>query len=156
MTIKDVEDYLRWLGAKAGHTYRLPSEAEWEYADRAGSATTFWWGDNVGKNRANCKDCYSKWSAKSTGPVGSFPPNPFGLHDTTGNVFEWVRDCWNGSHVGAPADGSARTDGDCRRCVIRGGSFYYFQKVSRSSHRTRNPTGVKSYWLGFRVARDLP
>lgn len=155
VTMGDVEQYLAWLSEKTGHDYRLPSEAEWEYAHRAGSTTIFPWGDEAGKNRANCKDCYSEWSAKSTAPVGSFEPNAFGLYDTVGNAYEWTADCWNPTHEGASGDGSARTDGDCRQRVMKGGSFYYFQKVGRSSYRAKNPGVVNSYWLGFRVVRDL-
>lgn len=155
VTVADVEEYLVWISKKTGKTYRLPSEAEWEYANRGGTTTTFWWGDDVGENLANCKDCGSEWSAKSTAPVGSFAANPFGLYDTMGNAYEWTADCWNESHNGAPGDGSARADGDCKQRVMRGGSFYYFKKVGRSSYRARNRNAVNSYWLGFRVVRDL-
>lgn len=151
----DVQEYLAWISEKSGKQYRLPSEAEWEYAARAGTTTRFWWGDEAGQSLANCKDCGSEWSAKSTAPVGSFSPNPFGLYDTMGNAFEWTADCWNKTHEGAPGDGTARWTGDCRQRVMRGGSFYYFQKVGRSSYRARNRNEVNSYWLGFRVARDL-
>lgn len=147
------QNYIAWLGKLTGQTYYLPSEAEWEYANRAGTVTTFPWGEDVGINKANCKDCGSQWSAIGTAPVGSFEPNAFGLYDTVANAFEWVADCWNPTHDGAPATAIARTDGDCSQRVIRGGSFYYFKKVSRSSYRSRNPVEVKSYWLGFRVAR---
>jgi len=152
---KHAEEFIEWLSKKTGYQYRIPSEAEWEYAHRGGTTTTFPWGNEVGINNANCKDCKSKWSAHSTAPVGSFSPNPFGLYDTVANAFEWVSDCWNPSHFGAPGDGSARSDGDCSLRVIRGGSFYYFKKVSRSSYRAKNPINVRSYWLGFRVARDI-
>ena len=155
VTMDHVETYLTWISAKTGANYRLPSEAEWEYANRAGTTTKFPWGDEAGKNRANCKDCYSEWSAKGTAPVGSFEPNAFGLYDTVGNAYEWTADCWNPTHEGAPGDGSARTDGNCKQHVMKGGSFYYFQKVGRSSYRAKNPSVVNSYWLGFRAARDL-
>lgn len=156
VTFDDALQYVAWIGKKTGKTYRLPSEAEWEYADRAGTTTEFWLGDDVGVNRANCKDCGSQWSAKGTAPAGSFEPNPFGLHDTVGNVFEWLQDCWNESHRGAPSDASPRLEGDCTQRVMRGGSFYYFKKVSRASYRSKNNAEVKSYWLGFRLARELP
>ncbi len=160
VTYYDAMEYLSWISKKTGHTYRLPTEAEWEYANRAGTTTEWWWGDKVGKNKANCKDCKSKWSdggtlAHGSAPVGSFPPNPFGLHDTTANVFEWVQDCWNKTHKGAPQDGSARMQGNCRYRVIRGGSFYYYSKVGKSAYRAKNPPNVKSYWLGFRVLREI-
>ena len=156
----DAKQYLGWISNKTGEIYRLPSEAEWEYADRGGTTTLWWWGEKVGRNHANCKDCKSKWSDGGTlphgsAPVGSFKPNPFGLYDTTANLFEWVEDCWNPSHRGAPSDGSARKEGNCRYRVIRGGSFYYYSKVGRAAYRAKNPPGVKSYWLGFRVLREL-
>jgi formylglycine-generating enzyme required for sulfatase activity len=156
VTWHQVHIYLLWLSRKTGHIYRLPSEAEWEYVNRAGTTSNFWWGNEPGKNNANCKDCKSQWSAKSSAPVGSFQPNPFGLFDTVGNVFEWVSDCWNPDHEGAENTTAPRTTGVCEFRVIRGGSFYYFNKVSRASYRAKNRPGVKSYWLGFRVVRELP
>jgi formylglycine-generating enzyme required for sulfatase activity len=156
VTWHQAQTYTKWLSKKTGNTYRLPSEAEWEYVHRAGTTTAFWWGKKPGENNANCKDCKSQWSAKSSAPVGSFSPNPFGLFDTTGNVFEWVSDCWNPNHEGAKPTTVPRMTGNCKFRVIRGGSFYYFNKVARSSYRAKNPPGVKSYWLGFRVVRELP
>ena len=156
VTWHQAQTYTKWLSKKTGHTYRLPSEAEWEYVHRAGTTTAFWWGKKPGENNANCKDCKSQWSAKSSAPVGSFRPNPFGLFDTTGNVFEWVSDCWNPNHEGSQHTTVPRMTGSCKFRVIRGGSFYYFNKVARASYRAKNPPGVKSYWLGFRVVRELP
>ena len=160
ITYFDVKEYLTWISEKTGFLYRLPSEAEWEYANRAGTRTLWWWGDKVGKNHANCKDCKSPWSdggnkTHGTAPVGMFKPNPFGLYDTTANVFEWVNDCWNESYHGAPQNGTSWLKGNCNFRVIRGGSFYYFSKVGRSAYRSKNPPNVKSYWLGFRVLREL-
>jgi len=155
ITYDQAKNYLRWISKKTGKTYRLPSESEWEYVARAGTTSLYWWGNDVGENMANCKDCKSEWSAHSTAPTGSFKPNNFGVYDTAGNVFEWVEDCWVPNHKGAPNDGSARKTGDCKYQVIRGGSFYYFSKVARSVYRAKNPAGVKSYWLGFRVLREL-
>ncbi len=155
LTYSQIETYLAWLSNKTGEVYRLPSEAEWEYAHRGGTTTTYYWGNEVGTNQANCKDCKSPWSAKSTAPVGSFKPNAFGLYDTAGNAYEWTADCWNDSHKGAPGDERARTDGDCNLRVMRGGSFYYFSKVARSSYRSKNRLQVNSYWLSFRVVREL-
>ncbi len=156
VTWHQTQTFLLWLSRKTGNAYRLPSEAEWEYVNRAGTTSDFWWGNDPGKNNANCKDCKSKWSAKSSAPVGSFQPNPFGLFDTVGNVFEWVSDCWSPDHEGAQNITEPRTTSICDFQVIRGGSFYYFNKVSRASYRAKNPPGVKSYWLGFRVVRELP
>ncbi len=150
-----VEEFIAWISSKTGETYYIPSEAEWEYAHRAGTVTAFPWGDEAGVNNANCKDCKSEWSGIGTAPVGSFKPNAFGLYDTVANAFEWTADCWNTTHDGAPDTAVARTDGDCQQRVMRGGSFYYFQKVSRAAYRSKNPVNVKSYWLGFRVARKV-
>ena len=102
ITWADARGYANWLREKTGQPYRLPAEAEWEWAAGAGTTTQFWWGDDKGKNLANCRDCESPWSKKGSAPVGSFAPNPFGLHDTAGNSWEWIEDCWNPSHVGAP------------------------------------------------------
>lgn len=156
LTFKQMKGYVAWLSARTGETYRLPSDAEWEYAARGGTVTEFWWGDEVGENRANCRDCGAEWSGLGSAPVGSFGPNPYGLFDTSGNVWEWVEDCWNPNHENAPGDGSARTDGDCGKRVIRGGgAWYYVKKNIRSAWRFKNDARVKSYWLGFRVVREL-
>jgi formylglycine-generating enzyme required for sulfatase activity len=156
LTFDDMVRYTRWLGRRTGRNYRLPSEAEWEYAARAGTTTEYWWGDEVGQGKANCRECGTEWSGKMSAPVGSLAANPWGLHDTSGNVWEWVADCWVPSHVGAPADGSARTAGDCGNRVTRGGSWYYFPKLSRSAYRYKNDVRIKSYNIGFRVLRELP
>ena len=155
VTFAEAEGYARWLSRKTGAVYRLATEAEWEYAARAGTETEFSWGNDVGVNNANCRDCESAWSKIGSGPTGSFAPNPFGLYDMHGNVWEWVQDCWNADHVGAPADGRARLTGDCRQRGIRGGSWYYFSKNARSAWRFKNDARVKSYGIGFRVVREL-
>jgi len=147
--------YLKWLSEKTGKTYRLPSESEWEYAARAGTQSEFWWGDDVGQEKANCRDCGPTISHQSQ-PVDSFKPNPWGLYNVHGNVWEWVEDCWNPTHEGAPSDASARLEGDCRQRVMRSGSWYYFSKNIRSPWRFKNDGRVKSYGIGFRVLRELP
>ena len=91
---EDAKQYVAWLSQRTGRRYRLPSEAEWEYAARAGTTTHFWWGNAADRNRANCAGCGSQWDDRQTAPVGSFPPNAFGVHDMHGNVKEWVEDCW--------------------------------------------------------------
>ena len=121
----DAQTYVKWLSRITGKPYRLLSEAEYEYAARAGAETKYPWGDEIkldGKAMANCDGCGSQWDGKKTAPVGSFAPNGFGLYDMVGNVWEWTEDCWNDNYEGAPADGSARTSGDCIRRVVRGGS----------------------------------
>lgn len=152
----EILQYLDWISKKTGKTYRLPSEAEWEYAARGGTSTQYWWGDEVGRGHANCRGCGTHWSGRLSAPVGSLKPNPFGLYDTAGNVWDYVADCWNPTHLGAPADGSARTEGRCGERVTKGGSWYYFSKLSRPAYRYKNDVRIKSYNIGFRVLRELP
>ncbi len=151
----DAVAYTKWLSEQTGERYRLPSEAEWEYAARAGSTTKYGWGNDIGHNRANCDGCGSQWDDEKTAPVGSFNPNAFGLHDMHGNLWEWVQDCWNDSYQGAPADGTAWTIGDCERRVLRGGSWGFRPGYLRAAFRSRVTTGGRSYGFGFRVARTL-
>jgi uncharacterized caspase-like protein/formylglycine-generating enzyme required for sulfatase activity len=146
--------FLPWLSRKAGHTYRLLSEAEWEYANRAGTSTAYWWGAEPGRDRANCSGCTAR-GGKQTLPVGSFKPNAFGLYDTSGNVWEIVQDCWRATHKDAPADGSPSQQGDCTRHVIRGGSWYASANYARSAKRSSDPASYKNFNVGFRVARPL-
>ena len=98
----EVQGYLKWLRKVTGQAYRLPSEAEWEYAARAGTKTRYWWGETIGTGNADCDGCGGKWDRKAPLPVGSYAPNPFGLYDMSGGVMEWVADCWNPDHSGAP------------------------------------------------------
>ena len=151
----DAQEYVRWLSRETGRTYRLLSEAEWEYVARAGSTTKYPWGDDIGTNKANCDGCGSRWDDKRTAPVGSFEPNAFGLFDTAGNVWEWVEDCWNENYNGAPGDGSAWTSRNCNRPVLRGGSWGDYPWGIRSANRNRNDAGIRDNYLGFRVARTL-
>jgi len=151
----DAQAYVQWLSGKTGKAYRLPSEAEWEYAARAGSPVAYPWGGEIGSGLAHCDGCGSEWDNKQTAPVGRFAANRFGLHDTVGNVWEWVEDCWNESYGGAPADGSAWRTGDCGRRVVRGGSWRYIPDGARSANRNRFVAGVRDVILGFRVAREL-
>ena len=150
----DAKAYLAWLSQKTGQSYRLPSEAEWEYAARAGTTTAFWWGSELGSGQANCRDCRAGGSPKTT-PVGSFKPSPFGLHDTAGNAAEWVEDCWNDNYRGAPSNGSAWTAGQCRLRVLRGGAFDSQARYLRSSSRFRYDFDVRFFANGFRVLREL-
>lgn len=153
----DAQQYVTWLSRRTGKHYRLLSESEWEYAARAGSDKAYSWGDEIGKNNANCNGCGSEWDFKQSAPVGSFAPNTFGLHDMHGNVFEWTQDCFHNNYNGAPPDGSAwEASGDCSRRVVRGGSWFYNPGYLRSAARLRGLlTGYRVVDLGFRVARTL-
>jgi len=143
----DVQSYLK----KSGSAYRLPSEAEWEYAARGGTTTTYSWGNVIGTNRANCNGCGSQWDNKQTAPVGSFSANDFGLYDMHGNVWEWTSDCWNESYTGAPSDGSAWLTGSCDGRVLRGGSWFNVPRYLRSAYRNGYDTGYRNDDIGFRV-----
>jgi formylglycine-generating enzyme required for sulfatase activity len=151
----DTKVYLAWLSQKTGHKYRLPSEAEWEYAARAGTKTAFWWGRDVGSGHAQCETCGSPTGQKVV-TTGSFRPNGFGLYDTAGNAAEWVEDCWNDNYRNAPKDAAAWTSGDCRLRVLRGGNFVSKANEVRSSARFRYDVDVRYYANGFRVVRELP
>ena len=152
----DAKEYVRWLSRRTGKRYRLLSEAEWEYAARAGTRTRYHWGDSVGHNRAACDACGSRWDDDRTAPVGSFGANRFGLHDVHGNVSEWVEDCWHDSYRGAPSNGRAWTfGGNCGRRVGRGGSWSNVPRHLRAAVRGRDSAGVRDVNNGFRVARTL-
>jgi formylglycine-generating enzyme required for sulfatase activity len=156
VTWDEAKQYVAWFSQMTGQPYRLLSEAEWEYAARAGTTTAYPWGDEIGKGNANCKGCGSQWDGMETSPVGSFKPNAFGLFDMQGNVFQWVEDCYQESHNGAPTDGSARTLGNCKRRVVRGGSWYDSPDYLRSANRSRvDASDSRDDDLGFRVARTL-
>ena len=170
------------MSRKTGHSYRLLAEAEWEYIARAGTATQAFWGNNekraceygngvdltlVGKfpdakwespaphnpNPGHVMLCYD--GQVFTARVGSYKPNAFGLYDTSGNVFEWVADCWSANYDGAPTDGSPRTDGDCKDRVNRGGSWTSNPTGMRSAYRGKDATSLHVLDLGFRVAREF-
>ena len=157
LTWHDAQRYAAWLSRVTGKPYRLLTDAEFEYAARAGTQTVYPWGDDVGKNNANCYDCGSQWSNRQTAPVGSFAANGFGLHDMVGNVFEWVEDCDHSNYEGAPTDGSAWITGctDERRRIVRGGSFNRGSFFIRSAKRHANNTFDRYGGSGFRVARTL-
>lgn len=154
----DVQEFLKRLNAQnRGKPYRLPTEAEWEYAARAGTTTPYWWGKEVGQGNANCDGCGSRWDNKETAPVGSFKPNPFGLYDTAGNVWEWVQDCWHDNYQSAPADGW-EWHANCLkdRRVLRGGSWHSDPRNLRVSLRDwRVPSNRHGSPNGLRLAQDL-
>ena len=157
VTWRDAMDYADWLSRLTGEAYRLPSEAEWEYAARAGSATRFPWGDAVGRGHANCEECGVPWDDPRTAPVGSFPANAFGIHDLVGNVYEWVADCGRETYAGAPSDGSVWEPGDgtCEWRMMRGGSWCSLPRASRPANRVRVPDIFHDIHVGFRVAKSL-
>ena len=152
---KDAQAYAVWLSKETGKRYRLPSEAEWEYAARAGTSTRYSWGNEIGRNRANCDGCGSEWDNDKPAPVGSFAANAFGLHDMHGNVWEWVEDCWHNNYEGAPSDGGAWTTGcEESRTVVRGGSWDLDPSWLYSAYRnglrpSRNDD------VGFRLVQDI-
>ncbi len=157
----NAKSYVDWLSRKTGKPYRLLSESEWEYAARAGTTTRFWHGDTLSPSQANHDGSVdgsgpSEVNRQRTVPVGSFPPNGFGLHDMHGNVAEWVEDCWHDEYTAmAPTDGSAWVDGDCNGRVVRGGSWEDSEVEHRSAARTGGYKQDQFYTDGFRIARDL-
>ena len=167
MSWNDAEAFVEWLGAQTGQVFRLPTEAEWEYAARAGSSTKYHFGNSEsqlcryanhadsstdfnGRNKA-CSDGVGK----RTAAVGRYQPNAFGLYDLHGNVWEWVQDCWNKNYRGAPTNGRAWTSGDCNRRVVRGGAWRTTPRYLRSAYR---PYGYarshRDHTFGFRLAQD--
>ena len=178
---EDVQSYVDWLSLKTGHPYRLLSESEWEYVARAGTSTSFYYGETISPDQAN----YRENGLGQTLPVGSYPANAFGLYDVNGNVWEWLQDCWNDSYSGAPSDGSAWESEQCRSCVLRGGTWYgnvwkWLQGLARdlaweseqcrvlrggawgtsplslrSANRSRGHSGYRFDGSGFRVCRTL-
>ena len=170
VTWQDARAYVAWLNRKTNPAasdagpYRLPSEAEWEYAARAGAVTPFWWGDRDSDAPAHA---WFKDNAEGrTHPVGSKPANGFGLYDMVGNVWQWTEDCYDNSYSGVPSDGSANenpstdvqakdSQGRCLR-VDRGSSYLYPAWLLRSATRERNPEDFRDVIMGFRVAKTLP
>ena len=166
----DAEKYIAWLNDKvriahptldhAKGAYRLPTEAEWEYAARAGTTTARWWGNDIGVGKANCNGCGSKWDNRLFADVDSFAPNAFGLYGMLGNAWQWTADCWHPNYMGAPRDGSAWTEEACDKYVIRGGSWSNLPNFVRSAARSGSGRNSGEYdyssLTGFRVARDLP
>jgi len=148
VTWHDAKEYVAWLSRKTGKSYRLPSEAEWEYAARAGTTTPYAFGDTISKSQAQ----YSKDGSFS---AGSFPANRFGLHDMHGNVSEWVEDAWHPNYLGAPDDGSVWPGGDTSARILRGGSWTDVPRHLRSAYRLRKEPDWLLINSGFRVARTL-
>ncbi len=151
----DALAYTRWLSKQTGKKYRLPSEAEWEYAARGGQRTTYWWGSSKGTGMAHCFDCGTDLNTSKTAKVGSYKPNQFGLNDTAGNVYEWVHDCYHRNYDDAPEDGSVWDGGDCSVRIVRGGAFRSPASSMRVENRDSFPSGSGQYNVGIRLARDL-
>jgi formylglycine-generating enzyme required for sulfatase activity len=151
---EDASAYTRWLSEQTGHHYRLPSEAEWEYAAAAGTNTFYPWGNNGGENHAVCFNCGSRWDARQTAPAGSFAANAFGLYDMAGNVLEWVADCRHDSYQDAPGDGGVWAGGDCGRHMARGGAYDSPVDNLRTQSRPYFATGTRLNNLGLRVVRQ--
>jgi formylglycine-generating enzyme required for sulfatase activity/uncharacterized caspase-like protein len=158
----DVKSYVAWLSRKTGKAYRLLTEAEREYVTRAGTVTPFWWGSSISTEHANYdgsryyNDGPRGEFRKRTLPVDAFEPNPWGLYQVHGNVYEWTEDCLHLGYTGAPSDGSPWTTGDCSRRIGRGGSWYDGPSTLRAAHRGASPSNDRSNSVGFRVARTLP
>jgi formylglycine-generating enzyme required for sulfatase activity len=165
----DAKAYVAWLSHRTGHAYRLLSEAEYDYANRAGTTTTYFWGDdpNAACAYANGADldtkahypqmlataCHDGFAFAS--PVGRFKPNAFGLYDTVGETWSWLEDCWSESYVGAPTDGSANRTGDCAQPALRGGSWSARPQMLRAAQRLRYAGDLRIDDHGFRVARGF-
>lgn len=169
ITWEDASGYVHWLSQQTGHTYRLPTEAQWEFAARAGSDSTYFWGTDVNQAcfyanvadstagtshdawlQVNCEDGYS-----GPAPVGQFSSNPFGVHDLIGNVYEWVQDCYSDNYEVLPTDGRAHENSYCRKRVARGGGWSSPSWHLRASHRQAFPENERRQTLGFRVVREL-
>jgi formylglycine-generating enzyme required for sulfatase activity len=160
----DTGAFIAWLNEKSrsaahingGGTYRLPTEAEWEYGARAGQQATRWWGEAIGRGLANCRGCGSIWDGERTAPTDAFMPNAFGLVGMLGNARQWTQDCWNPNYEGSPSDARAWTMGNCVNRVLRGGDWGSSPWVVRAALRTRADTNRRANTIGFRVAKTLP
>jgi formylglycine-generating enzyme required for sulfatase activity len=151
---QDATDFAAWLSKKSGKTFRLPSEAEWEFAAKSGLSTPFWWGKDPVKGIANCKDCGSEWSGQMTAPVGSFDPNPYGLFDMTGNVYEWCYDVRNDNYQAAPNDGTPWLTGISGWRITRGGSWYQHASEMRYYVRSWDRDQGRYNDVGFRLVME--
>ena len=149
VTWQDATAYTNWLNKQTGYTYRLPTEAEWEYANRATTSTKYWWSNKIGNNQGNCDGCGSRWDNKKTAKVGSFATNYFGLYDTVGNVYEWTCSEYESKYNGKEQSCLKSSENSM---VIRGGSWYSLPNYTRSSARFKSKSS--DFTIGFRVARD--
>ncbi len=159
----DANAYINWLNKKIQSSdgtaevglYRLPSEAEYEYAARGGTTTLRWWGDDIGRNKTVCDGCGSPWDRQQPAPIGLYGANQYGVSDILGNIWEWTQDCWNKNYEQAPADGSPWLTGDCKRRVMRGGAWMSIAWSVTSEVRSKTDQNKPTFYLGFRVAKSL-
>jgi len=149
---KEATIYTEWLSRETGKEYRLPTEAEWEYAARAETDTNYWWGNDIGQNIANCANCDSYWSNRKTAPVGSFPANLFKLYDTVGNVYEWTCSEYEQKYTGREQRCVSKYNTTALR-TIRGGSWYSNSRFARATNRYRYSRNYRDNNIGFRVVR---
>jgi formylglycine-generating enzyme required for sulfatase activity len=158
---QDTQAYISWLNHKSQHAvrgtgpYQLPSEAEWEYATRAATSTARWWGNQIEPGHGQITE-YDGDPERGTAPVGSFPPNPFGLYDVLGNAAQVVEDCWHDTYSGAPSDASPWLAGNCSLRSVRGGAWHGAPWASRSATRSGQDPNIGANTNGFRVAKTLP
>ncbi len=150
----DAQTFITWLAKRSGKNYRLPTESEWEYAAKLNSNTTYPWGNGLGIDKANCKDCNKERSAFGKSKVGSYPASKAGLYDMIGNVWEWTQDCYDSSYRGVPTNGDANEYAQCRRRVIRGGSWSSDKKEVIPAFRNAARKEYSSDTIGFRLAHD--
>jgi formylglycine-generating enzyme required for sulfatase activity len=150
----EILDFIAWLNAGAGRHFRLPSESEWEYAARGGTTTAYYWGDSPNSDYANVQGMVGRDHFDTTSPVASFPPNPFGLFDMAGNVWQAVEDCRHSTLVGAPEDGRPWIEGLCDSRIARGGWYNSLSRGSRVTARAAVADSFRSMGLGFRLAED--
>lgn len=153
---EDAKAFSKWLSEKNGLQFDLPSEAQWEYLSRAGTTTRYWTGANLPENGANCSGCGSRWDGKMTSPVGSFPANPWGIHDTAGNVAEWTLDDVHPNYEMAPKDGTAWFDGSAKDKVYRGGAWDYPTTDLSSAMRDWSSRTSRHKNIGFRLVINNP
>jgi len=151
----DAYYYTKWLSEQTGKKYRLLSESEWEYAASTGSESPFWWGFNEEAGKAHCFRCKTGLDPRKPSKVGGFEANKFGLHDTAGNVAEWVKDCWHENYKGAPSDNEVWEGGDCAYRAVRGGAYISPQQSIRSSKRDKLKSDSGYDHVGIRIAREL-
>ncbi|MBI1733276.1 MAG: SUMF1/EgtB/PvdO family nonheme iron enzyme [Gammaproteobacteria bacterium] len=154
VTWDDAFYYAKWLTEQTGHKYRLPTEAEWEYAAGAGKTSSFWWGFDEEPNRGHCYGCGTSFDPRKPTKIGSFGANPFGLHDTGGNIAEWVADCWHDTYNGAPTDGGVWEGGDCIYRIARGGAFSSPPQSIRHAKRDRYKSDQMYDHIGIRLVRE--